>query len=112
MTAVDLVDRTNPRGRFLGMVKEQLAPKATEQELVWFGAISQRLQVSPFTNPPEIYLIPRYDKRLGRDVHRPQVTVAGRRIIAARTGRLRGIEGPQWCGQRRRDGDGNKLPLE
>jgi hypothetical protein len=104
MTAVDLVDRTNPRGRFLGMVKDQLAPKATEQELVWFGAISQRLQVSPFTNPPEIYLIPRYDKRLRREVHRPQLSIDGRIAIALRSDRLVGIEGPEFRAARLEDG--------
>jgi hypothetical protein len=41
-----------------------------------------------------------WDRSLGRRVHRPQITVAGRRALAWRTGRLAGVDGPVWCGPR------------
>jgi hypothetical protein len=56
------------------------------------------LNLSPFAD--QIVLIGRWDSRVGRKVHRHQITVAGRRTLATRTGNLVGIEGPLWCGPR------------
>jgi hypothetical protein len=91
-------------------LKDQIAPDASDSELVYFSEVCKRLDLSPFKD--EIALIGRYNKQLRRKVHRPQIEVAGRRVLAARTGELQGIEGPYWCGPRQFDEDGNKLPLE
>jgi hypothetical protein len=64
--------------------------------------VSSHLQLDPFRG--QIVLIGRYDKRMRRIVHRPQVTVDGRRAIASRHG-LVGIEGPQWCAARKHEDD-------
>lgn len=82
----------------LQTIRDQLAPKATDLELEYFSAVCNRLDLSPFAD--QIVLIGRWDSRAGRDVHRHQITVAGRRALAARTGLLEGIDGPVWCGPR------------
>jgi RecT family len=80
------------------VVRHQIAPKATNAELAVFARVCHQLDLSVWAG--QIVLIGRWDREAGRLVHRHQITVAGRRAIAARTGRLRGIEGPVWCGPR------------
>lgn len=84
--------------RELAIVREQLAPDATKDELTWFGHVANHLGLDPFRG--QIVLIGRYDRRVKRNVHRPQVTVDGRLALAEATGELDGIEGPMWCGPR------------
>jgi hypothetical protein len=95
-----------PRAQAIDVLRQQIAPKATDDELAFFAQVCARLDLSPFAD--QIVLIGRFDSRVGRDVHRHQITVAGRRTLASRTGRLRGIEGPVWCAPRRYEG----APLE
>jgi hypothetical protein len=90
----------NERQRLAQVVRDQMAPDASDAELAYFIAAGNRLGLSPLAG--HIVLIGRYDKRLRRNVHRPQITIDGRRLIASRTGKLRGIEGPVWCGPRER----------
>ena len=92
-----------PEGSRLNLIRDQLAPGAPDDELAWFGAVADRLELDPFAG--HIVLIPRWDNRVRRDVYRPQITVAGRRAIAARTGELVMIDGPVWCGPRNAAGD-------
>jgi phage recombination protein Bet len=84
-------------------VREQLAPKASDRELALFAQVCTNLDLNPFAD--QIVLVPRWDGRVGREVHRHQVTVAGRRAIAERTGDLIGIQGPEWCGPRNARGE-------
>ncbi len=106
----------------LDTLRDQFAPGASDLELEHFALVCRHLALDPYVD--QICLIGRHrkikvrDERSGRDVeawrmvHRPQVTVAGRRAIASRTGRLRAIIGPEWCGPRRYGPAGEKLPLE
>ena len=77
-------------------IRNQFAPNATTAELRYFARVASHLQLDPWAG--HIVLVPRYDKRLGVNVHRPEMTVAGRRFIAQRTGRYGGVDGPYWCG--------------
>ena len=111
-----------PYGRSLDLdtIRNQFAPSASNLELEHFALACRHLQLDPYAD--QICLIGRNQKikvnENGRDVerwtriHKPQITVAGRRAIAARTGRLVGMSGPEWCGPRQFDNDGAKLPLE
>lgn len=85
--------------RQLMTLRDQIAPEASPEEIAYFGAVCARLGLSPFAD--QITLIGRMDRRVGRKVHRHQITVAGRRALASRTGELVGIEGPEWCGPRK-----------
>jgi hypothetical protein len=97
VTTPDTVRPMSDRWRQLAV---QLAPDAIEWELDYLGQVCTRLDLSPFTNPAQIVLIGRYDSRVGRVVHRPQVTVDGRLALAVRTGRVAGLEGPHFTGLR------------
>ena len=93
----------------LETLRTQLAPGASIPELQHFARVCSALDLSPWAG--QIVLVGRRDKRLNRIVHRPQVTVAGRRARAERTGLLDGISDPEWCGPRQYAPDGQKLPL-
>jgi phage recombination protein Bet len=97
-----------PSGTPAEVLRQQFAPEASDTDLAYFAQVSRHLDVDPWAG--HICLIP-YSEN-GAKIHRPQLTVAGRRFIAQRTGRLRGIVGPEWCGPRRLDRDGGRLPLE
>jgi len=85
-------------GEFLRTVKEQLAPGISDLDLEYFGLATQRLDLSPFTPPPQILPIGRWDKRAERIVHRPQVMIDGRLTLAMRSGRVVAIGAGEWCG--------------
>ena len=80
------------------LLRATIAPNATDGELLMFSRVCARFDLSPFAD--QIVLVPRYDRRVGREVHRHQITVAGRRTLATRTGELVGIDGPTWTGPR------------
>lgn len=82
----------------LDIFRAHFAPDATNAELELFAKVCERLDLDPFAE--QIVLIGRWDSRVNRVVHRHQVTVAGRRAIAARTGRLVRVDGPVWCAPR------------
>jgi hypothetical protein len=86
--------------RWRTLVAEKIAPDATDNDIDYLAAVCRRLELTPFSSPAQIVLVPRYDKRLRRDVFRPQVTVDGRLALAVRTGQIVGIEGPQFTGAR------------
>jgi hypothetical protein len=82
--------------RQLETLRAVIAPGVTDDELALFARVSADLGLSYFRG--EIVLIGRWSSKLRRDVYRHQVTVDGRRALASRTGELRGIVGPYWCG--------------
>lgn len=77
------------------LIREQLAPKATNAEIRVFLALCERLGLDPFAR--QIYLVGRWDKRLRREVHTPQVSIDGFRLVAQRTREYAGQAGPEWC---------------
>lgn len=101
------------QGLDIETLRANLAPGATNQELTLFATVCRHLDLDPFGG--HIYLIGRR-QRVGPNqwavVHKPQISVAGRRVLAERTGQLEGIQGPEWCSERRRDRGGRKEPLE
>jgi len=86
----------------LNALRRMIAPKAVDAELAVFALVAAKLDLDPFGG--QIVLIGRWDSQAERTVFKPQITVAGRRAIAQRTGRLRGIDGPFWSGPRDPDG--------
>jgi len=85
----------------LEILRQQFAPNAGDDELAYFAKVSNHLALDPWAG--HICLM-----EIG-GAHRPTITVAGRRFIADRTGRLRGIEGPAWRGRTVVLEDGTKL---
>jgi hypothetical protein len=109
VTGQQLAPTTN-RSATTQTLREQFAPNATDTELSYFAAVAAHLELDPWAG--HIVMLPHWDKKLGHNVYRPTMTVAGRRFIAERSGRLRGIDGPQWCGPRATSTDGSRGPLE
>ena len=99
-----------PRLTSLEILRRDIAPNAPDEALEYFSKVCRRVGLDPWKD--EITLVGRYDSRVKDTVWRPQIQIAGRRAIAERTGKLAGIEGPQWCGPRRYDDNGNRLPLD
>ena len=99
------VQRWQDDSRARELVRVQLAPEANDEELAWFANVSRQLDLSPFAD--QLVLVGRWDKRVGRKVHRPQITVAGRRALAERTGEVAAIDGPEWTGPRDERGNLN-----
>ena len=62
----------------------------TRAELEAFLHECQRRKLDPFTR--QIYLIGRFDKRVGRTVYRPQTSIDGFRLIARRAADRSGID--------------------
>lgn len=92
------LDRYDPDARAIAALRDQIAPDASDDELALFARVCGALELSPFAD--QIVLIGRHDRRVNRKVHRHQITVAGRRALAERTGELQGIDGPEWTGPR------------
>lgn len=74
--------------------------QVSEPELSAFLHECQRTGLDPFTR--QIYLIGRYDKRVGRDVYRSQTGIDGYRVVAHRAARREGVglsyADTVWCG--------------
>lgn len=77
------------------LLKRTIAKDCTDDELHLLIAISGRLGLDPFAK--QIYAIPR-----GRGDNRSvtyQTSIDGFRLQAQRSGKVRGIRGPMWCGE-------------
>ena len=77
------------------LIKSQIAPGATDDELRLFMYQAKRLGMDPLTK--QIHAVFRYDSEQKRKVMSMQTSIDGMRIIAQRTGEYGGQDEPEWC---------------
>lgn len=82
------------------IIRSQIAPGCTVQELKHFGKVCQMKKLDPFSK--QIYALKRksWDADSGSYVEKMsiQTSIDGYRVIAVRTGLYEGQVGPFWCG--------------
>lgn len=76
------------------LVKLQIAKGATDDELKIFLWTCQRLGLDPLSR--QVYLIPRWDSKLGHEVKSPMVSIDGFRATAAKTEEHAGTDDAQF----------------
>ena len=78
------------------LIRDVYAKGASEHEFRLFLEVARRKGLDIFQR--QIHLVKRWDAKAGREVCEIQTGIDGYRLIADRTGRYEGQQGPYWCG--------------
>ena len=78
------------------LMRRTLAPNASEDDFGIFAQQVERTGLDPFAR--QIYAVGRWDSKKRKEVLAVQVSIDGFRLVAERTGKYAGQQGPFWCG--------------
>lgn len=96
ISSAELAIGTTFNERQVELIRQHIAPEATEDELMLFVQVASSRGLDPFRK--HIYAVTRYDSKKKQNVTAHQVSIDGLRLIAERSGRYEGQTLPQWCG--------------
>ena len=81
----------------IDLIKRTVAKGATDDELKMFIQVCKGAQLNPFLK--QVFLVPRWDSREGKEVRAIQVSIDGFRSIAESSGAYAGNEDPIFDGE-------------
>ncbi len=97
MTSTELALPNQLDDAKVDLIKRTIAKGASNDELELFIHICNRTQLDPFMK--QIYLVPRWDKNVGRNVYQVQASIDAARLTAQRSHEYAGQTPIYWCGE-------------